>query len=82
MFKNHDPISLRADSLVPRVQGKVWRQSRHRAWKILAKIFLELAQVSLLTDKRPIKKPKLLQNVHVFANIPHLIFSIIQMVPL
>lgn len=78
-FKRLRAISLRAESIV-RVRGNVW--SRHRAKKILAKIFLELAQVGLLTGKRPIKKPKLSKNVRVFANIPFLILSIIQMVPL
>ena len=51
-YKRLRAISLRANPLV-RVRGNTW--SRHRARKILAKIFLEHAQVSLLTRKRPLK---------------------------
>lgn len=78
-FKRLRAICLRVESLV-RVRRNVW--SSHHARKILAKIFLELAQVSLLTRKRPIKKHKSSKNVLVFATISFLILSIIQMVPL
>ena len=76
------PISLRADSL-GRVRGKVWRQSRHRGSKILAEIFLELARVSLLKGKRPIKKYKLLKNVCVKqnTNMPFLFFPFFRWYP-
>ena len=77
-YKRLRAISLRANSLV-RVRGNIW--SRHRARKILAKIFLELAQVSRLTQEAH-EKPKSAKNVHIFASIPFLILSIIQMVPL